>query len=55
LNTLIALRQEHVALHDPGVVERPVLDDDPVELRLPVLPPFGLSRENRGDRDATRT
>ena len=43
-----------MTLHHPAAVEAPVLDDAPVEMRLPVLPPFGLSQEHGGKDFATR-
>jgi hypothetical protein len=37
---------EHMSLHHTTVVEPPVLDDAPVEMRLSVLPAFGLSQKH---------
>ena len=38
--------------HSPAV-EALAFDDAPVEMRLPVLPPLGLSQEHRGKEIAT--
>jgi len=40
---------EDMALHHPAAVEPPVLDDAPVEMRLPVLASFGLPQKH-GER-----
>jgi hypothetical protein len=34
---------KHMPLHHAAVVETPILDDAPIEMRLPVLPALGLS------------
>jgi hypothetical protein len=44
---------KHVALDHPSAGEAFVLDDAPVEMRLPVLPPLGLSQEHRDKTFAT--
>ena len=44
---------EHVALHHSAAVEPPALHDAPIEMRLSVLPPFGLSPEHGGEDFAT--
>jgi hypothetical protein len=37
---------QHVTLRHATTIDTPVLDDAPVEMRLPVLPPLGLSQEH---------
>jgi len=44
---------KQVALDHPSAGEALVLDDAPVEMRLPVLPPLGLSQEHRDSKFAT--
>ena len=44
---------QHVAPHHAAALDAPVLDDAPVEMRLSVLPSFGLSQEHGGDDFAT--
>jgi hypothetical protein len=38
-----------MTLHYAAAIETMVLDDAPVELPLPVLPPFGPSQEDGGE------
>jgi len=42
-----------MALNHTAAIEPPALDDAPVEMRLPVLPPFGLSQKHGGEDFAT--
>ena len=44
---------EHMALDHPSATEAPALDDAPVEMRLPVLPPFSLPQKHRSKENAT--
>ncbi len=37
-----------MTLHHPTAVQTPVLDNAPVEMRLPVLPPPGIPEKHGG-------
>ncbi len=44
---------QNLSLHHPAIVETPILDDVPVDVRLAVLAPSGLPQKHDGtDRGA---